>query len=385
MKHIAEPHMTEWQIIRNDKWLLSMITWMPPLLFYLLYSVFAQGLPRDLAIGVVDLDHSSISRKLIRTYDASPSLKVTTTFASAADGFSAMRAAKIYGLVIIEPNTEKDMTLGAGPVIEAYYNSQYLLIGKIIKSAIAEAHATLAVQIDAVKNLSTGSIAMDKAVAAAMPVATQITSLFNIGKDYSQFLASAILPAMWQIMIVMTIVYRLGLDLRKTKETKNFGLPSTWPNLFNRLAPYTFIFWLHGILMLIGMFILAGWPMHGSLTILVCAQFFTICACQVMAALIVYLIMDSARALSSAAAYVAPGLAFMGVTYPVTDMIYPARVWRNLLPASHYIDIQISQANYGVSIVHSLPQFMYLLLFLIPILIFPLLFRRTRIRQEVTS
>ncbi len=375
----------EWRHITSDKWLFSMVTWLPPLLFFLLYCVFAQGLPRDLAIGVVDLDHSSISRRLIRTYDASPSLAVTASYSSPAEGTAAMRDAKIYGLIIIPPNTEKDMTLGAGPAVEAYYNSQYLLIGKMVKSAIAAAHSTIAVQIDAVKNLTTGSIAMEKAVSEALPLSTQITSLYNIGKNYAQFLGSAVLPAMWQILIVMTTVYSLGKGLRKTKTKPASGLPATLSELANKLAPYTLIFWLQGILMLIGMFILAGWPMHGSLTILVCAQFLTVCACQIMAALIMYLIRDSARALSSAAAYAAPGLAFMGVTYPVTDMIYPARVWRSLLPMSHYIDIQISQANYGTSIANSLPQFTYLLLFMTPLLLLPILVKRVKRLQEISA
>lgn len=369
---------SEWQIIREDKWLFSMITWLPPLIFFLLYCVFAQGLPRDLPIGVVDLDKSTISRKLVRTYDADPSLAVVSMFSSPAEGIAAMRNAEIYGLIIIEADTEQDMTLGAGPVVQAYYNSQYLLIGKMIKSAIASAHGTLAVQIDAVRKLTTGAVAVDRAIAEAHPLSTQITSLYNIGKNYAQFLGSAVLPAMWQIMIVMTTVYSLGICLRKGTTSQSSGLPDTVGGLINKLAPYTLIFWLHGIIMLVGMFVLAGWPMHGSFAILICAGFLAVCACQIMAALIIYLTRDSARALSSAAAYAAPGLAFMGVTYPVTDMIYPARVWRSLLPASHYIDIQISQANYGASLVNTAPQFLYLLLFLFPLLLLLILVKRTR-------
>lgn len=385
MKEQGLSFSAEWQHIKSDKWLLSMVTWLPPLLFFLLYCVFAQGLPRDLAVGVVDLDHSSISRKLIRTYDASPSLGVTRSYGSPAEGIAAMRAAEVYGLIIIEADTEKNMTIGGGPAVHVYYNSQYLLIGKMIKSAVTAAHSTLAVQIDALKNLKTGSVAVDQAVAQALPLSTQVTSLYNIGRNYAQFLGSAVLPAMWQILIVMTSVYTLGIGLRKTGKNLPSGLPASLSGLISKLAPYTFIFWLHGILMLIGMFILAGWPMHGSLAILICAQFITVCACQIISALIMYLTRDSARALSSAAAYAAPGLAFMGVTYPVTDMIYPARVWRSLLPVSHYIDIQISQANYGASIASSLPQFVYLLLFMLPILLLALLVKRVHVRREVNT
>ena len=43
-----------------------------------------------------------------------------------------------------------------------------------------------------------------------------------------------------------------------------------------------------------------------------------------------------------------------------------ARVWRSLLPISHYIDIQIAQVNYGAAAMLSLPQLGHLALFILP-------------------
>ncbi len=345
-----------------------MVTWLPPLLFVLTYALFAQGVPRELAVGVVDLDKSPLSRKILRTYDASPTLALVRNFTSLAEGVEAMRSTEIYGLVYIGPDTENDVILGKGPVIEGFYNSQYLLMGKLVKAALAEAHHTVAAQIDVLKKLKTGTASIGEAVSQAVPVSTQVTSLYNIGRSYAQFLCSAIIPALWQILIVMVTVYAMGMELRPARA----GGCAQWLSdrpfkaLFYKLVPYTLIFWLHGVIWVTGLFVYVGWPMHGSFAVLLCALFLTVCACQAVAALIFLLIKDAARSLSSAAAYAAPGLAFMGVTYPVSDMIYPARLWRSLLPASHYIDIQISQTNYGATIMASAPQFAKLLLFVFP-------------------
>ncbi|MCK5914695.1 MAG: ABC transporter permease, partial [Deltaproteobacteria bacterium] len=154
--------------------------------------------------------------------------------------------------------------------------------------------------------------------------------------------------------------------------------------LLRKLAPYTLLFWLHGICYLLGMFVYLGWPMHGNLGYLIFCQLLTVCACQMAGALIFFLSQDPARSLGLAAAYAAPGLAFMGVTFPVTDMTLPARIWRSLLPASHYIDIQIAQTNYGAPLFLSQPQLLHLLLFVVPGAITCLLaFRITKANKQV--
>ncbi|MFQ3265687.1 MAG: ABC-2 type transport system permease protein, partial [Colwellia sp.] len=70
----------EWQIIYHDAWLKALLFWVPVLLSLIIWGIFSAGIARDLPIGIVDHDNSSMSRSLIRNYDASPSLAVTTYF-----------------------------------------------------------------------------------------------------------------------------------------------------------------------------------------------------------------------------------------------------------------------------------------------------------------
>ena len=70
-------------------------------------------------------------------------------------------------------------------------------------------------------------------------------------------------------------------------------------------------------------------------------------------------------ALSFAAAYSAPAFAFMGITFPATDMNTLAQIWRDLIPVSHYMQIQLDQSNHGASIETALPQMGALVLFFI--------------------
>ena len=358
-------YSSEWRKIYSDPWLLALVSWLPPLCFLLIYGIFSQGLARDLPIGIVDLDQSQLSRQMTRYYEASPTLAVASSYLSPADGISALRKGDIYGLILIPPKMEKDAILGHVPQVEAFYNNQFLLMGKLVKSAVIGVHTTVVAQVDVAKSLSSKTTTIGQAIGAAIPISTQMTPLFNLNNNYAQFLVSAIIPATWQIFIVMTSVLCLALELRRKGLVDWLGMHPLRA-LVKKFIPYTLLFWGHGVCFLVGMFVYLDWPMHGQLGYLMFCQLLTVCACQIMGALIFFLTKDSARSLGISAAYAAPGLAFMGVTFPVTDMTTPAQIWRSLLPASHYVEIQIAQTNYGVPLLLSLPQLQSLVLFAVP-------------------
>jgi ABC-2 type transport system permease protein len=229
--------------------------------------------------------------------------------------------------------------------------------------------------VDTLKNLKSDMVVMGQAMAAAVPVSSQTTPLFNSNNNYAQFLLSAIIPAIWQIFIVVTTVLSIARELRR-EGLAAWLSPNPFQALIKKLAPCTLLFWLHGISFLLAM-AAVGWPIHGNTGFLAFCQLLTVLGCQAAGALIFFLSRDPARSLGLAAAYSAPGLAFMGVTFPATDMTLPARIWRSLLPASHYIDIQIAQTNYGAPPFLSRPQIENLLLFVIPALLTLLLAIKT--------
>ncbi len=356
----------EWRVLFRDPWLASLVSWIPLLLFFIIWSIFSKGIARDIPIGVVDLDNSRLSRELIRHYDASPSLEVAFNFPRIDEGAAVLRSGKIYGLVIIPDRLEKETILGRPPQVTAFVNSQFLLIGKGVNSALMQAQGTFTTKIEVAQKLATGAPVITMALSAATPIGNQITPLFNISSNYAQFLVSAMLPAVWQILMVAVTVLSLAAEQRRDGFKEWLGaLPVR--ALLAKFFPLILLFWLHGLLFLWLMYILLGWPMHGNWTVLLFAQLVTVCASISAASLFYFVTQDAARGLSIAAAYAAPALAFMGVTFPVTDMTLPARIWRNLLPICHYIEIQIGQVNYGLPLHTALSKLQYLGFFVLPL------------------
>lgn len=356
----------ELRLLTGDPLLLSMVSWVPVSLYLIMWLIFCQGVATNIPMGIVDLDNSQISRGLIRQYDASPSITIDKYFISVAQGKEQLQAGKIYGLVVIPDNFEKDVIVGRPPQVTAFVNTQFLLTGKVINSALLEAQTTYSTKVDVVKNMTGHEPVFSMALSAARPIGSQITPLFNSNKDYAQFLLAAIMPAIWQILMVITCILSLAREQREHGLAGWLG-ETPFSSILAKMVVLGFLFLLSGMFFLYWMYIYLGWPMHGSWPILLYGQILTIIASISMAFLFFLIIKDPARSISVAAAYVAPALAFMGVTFPITDMTFPARAWRSMLPICHYIEIQIGQVNYAAPLQTVLPKFITLSLFFIPL------------------
>ncbi|MGK8175959.1 ABC transporter permease [Aeromonas dhakensis] len=355
----------EWRLLWQDPFGRALASWLPLLLMGILCWIFSAGLARDLKIGLVDLDQSVLSRQLAYSLDASAGLKVARQFDSIAEGANALRGGDIYALVVLPDHLERDARQGTQPRVTVFNNGQFILIAKLVNSALAQVVGTLNGQVGVLTAMADGK-ALPGALGQAVPINSQVTALYNLNASYAQFLLSAILPAVWQILVVL---YGLNALARTDRLGLDWTTKGVWFGLWRTLLPHVLIGWGWGLLWTLLLFKGFAYPMHGSWLMLTVGLGLASAACISMGAFFYAIIRDPARALSLAGAYTAPGFAFMGVTFPVSAMGDFAQFWRSLLPISHYVELQIGQTNYGQPLAAALPQFGALLLFLLPLLL----------------
>ncbi|MCO4202364.1 ABC transporter permease [Aeromonas hydrophila] len=355
----------EWRLLWQDPFGRALASWLPLLLMGILCWVFSAGLARDLKIGLVDLDQSLLSRELAFSLDASAGLKVAQQFDSIEAGARALRGGDIYALVVLPSRLERDARQGTQPQVTVFNNGQFILIAKLVNSALAQVVGTLNGQVGVLSAMAGGK-ALPGALGQAVPIASQVTALYNINSSYAQFLLSALLPAVWQILVVL---YGINALARTDRLGLDWTTKGVWFGLWRTLLPHVLIGWGWGLGWSLLLFKGFGYPMQGSWLVLTAGLGLASAACVSMGAFLYGIIRDPARALSLAGAYTAPGFAFMGITFPVSAMGDFAQFWRSLLPISHYVELQIGQTNYGQPLVAALPQFGALLLFLLPLLL----------------
>lgn len=373
----------QWQVLRQDKWLFSSLTWVPVALCLCMYWIFSQGIVNNLPIGVVDLDKTQLSQTLVQHYNSTSMLEVNRQFDDIAQAKRAMVGGEIYAILYIPHRFSRSIAQTLPPQVTLFYNSQFLLMGKLINSAAQQAQGTFNAKVSVVKSLAKGNTTSSAAAGRAVSVRTQITPLLNKGTNYAQFLVTAIVPAIWQICIVaLTILvlnanYRIaGIRAWLDREKVILGLSKT-------LAPYFLWFWFLGACFLIWFYYLIGWPMEGSWAVLLFAQMLTTLTCMIMGCFFFFLTCDPARAMSFAGAFTAPGFAFMGITFPATDMGSLAQLWRGLLPASHYIEVQISQASEGANVLQSLALLIPMWGYIFPLILTVFLIKKHRDKELI--
>ncbi|PJC87918.1 multidrug ABC transporter permease [Vibrio sp. HA2012] len=373
----------QWHVLANDKWLLSSLTWLPVLLGFILWWIFSQGLIRDLPVGIVDLEKSPLSQTLVRELDATSVMQADRYYVSVPEAKTALVAGEIYAYVVIPRHFERDVYLNTPPRISVFYNSQYILIGKLINSAVNLAAGTFSAQAGIQKQLSKGKMSILSAQGKTVTVRNQITPLFNLNSNYAQFLVSAIIPALWQIFIVVTTILFLSANDRIYGLVAMFGARPV-RRLISLCACYLPVYLLLGYIFLLWFSLGLKWPLAGSLLPLLYAQFLTAIAAMIMGCLFFFLTWDPARAMSFSAVFTAPSFAFMGVTFPATDMPFLAQVWRSFLPVSYYIEAQIEQFSYGVAPWQTILRFTPPILgYLLPFFLMVLLIRKHLKYQEI--
>jgi ABC-2 type transport system permease protein len=243
-------------------------------------------------------------------------------------------------------------------------NTQYILVGKIINAALSQTLLFSAAEVEFVQDLTqTSNRELSKR--DLNPIGLQASSFFNTYQNYFLFLVSALLPSVWQIFIVVVTLVSFGSLFKEHKEREFFYDQYIFARIIGKLLPYTLTYTLLGILFLFFIYGSMGWVFEGSFAVTIFAQFLTVIAYQGIALLFFVTGFDYARSLSLGAVYTAPAFAFLGVTFPVYNMNGFALFWRDMLPISHYMELQISQANYGAELFLELERLSTIALFFV--------------------
>ncbi|MGX3045575.1 ABC transporter permease [Helicobacter sp. T3_23-1056] len=321
------------RLLSRHKVLCLIYVVLPLLVGWFIYAVFMASLPRDLPIGVVDFDRSVASDEALFMIDSSATTKITKSYQNISQAKEDLSVNKIYALVVIPQNYERDIKQGNGTTIALYFNAQFVLIGKAISSALEGVIGTLNAKQWSGKNL-VKSQNLSLSIASSMPIFSQIIPLYNSSNNYSQFMLTLLLPCMLQILSALGMLHLL----RKP--------PSSLKSLITRYVfnSLVFVFWaLFQIVLLKKL----GFENRGDLGILLCGSALLVFGVNGVVVCIQSVINDFKKAVGFVAIYTAPSLAFAGVTYPQNAMNVLALFWSKFLPISHFMELFIQQANYG--------------------------------------
>lgn len=351
------------QIRSHSRYILAMIV-LPLLSFALTWGLFSNQYPQNLPIAVVNLDHSSISRTVIKAIDATSAVEVSFQVSDPSQAKDLILRGKIYAFVILPHGLEEDILRGRGGEVIAYTNTQMLLPGSIISSSLNTAVATVSAGINFQSRQRRGEIS-EAAIDHLEPINLDRHALFNPQLNYMYFLAAALCPTFFQIFILMTVVMAMGSEFKNgtTDTWLETAGGSVWKAVTGKLAIYFITFSLLGLVMLVIILNGFGVPLRGSLLTLITATILLVLAYLSCGILLVFLCPSLRMALSLASFFSGTAFAFVGLTFPQSGMPALGKAWSNVLPLTHYLRVFLEQTIRNADLSESIPEILILFIF----------------------
>ena len=130
-----------WEIIkrelgfmRHNGLYIACLVAFPLLVMIFFTTLMGAGQPADMPVGVVDLDNSSMSRKVVRSLDAFQNTHVEARYTDVAAAREALQRGEIYAFIYFPRDCSANMLAGRQPGISFYYTMSFLSAGSLLMS-----------------------------------------------------------------------------------------------------------------------------------------------------------------------------------------------------------------------------------------------------------
>jgi ABC-2 type transport system permease protein len=353
--------LREFRLLLRRPALAGLVVLLPLLMIALLTGIFRAGIPTGMAIAVIDMDRSELSRGITRMLDAAPELQVTHQALSLSEARTLIVSGHVRGAIYMPNGLERDITRGERPEIVTFYDNQHMSAGSLVargaRNAIDTALAGLRLSIRQGQGESP-----IQAQVSIQPIPLQAHALFNPAFDYVHFLLAALVPTILQIIAAAGTAYAISLDFGPGRNPQVLAriAGGVLPAVLGKLLPYTLLF-----LLILGVSDIAlyGWlgvPLRGSLMLMASGALLFVLAAQLIGALAFVLTRDMGRAASIIAVITAPAFGFMGIGFPREAMSPLAQAWGAMIPGTWYVELRIDQSLRGTPVEISLAPVLWL-------------------------
>ncbi|MBB4843496.1 ABC-2 type transport system permease protein [Paucibacter oligotrophus] len=334
---------------------LAMLSWLPLLLGLMMIWSFAAGLPTRLPIGVLDGDHSGLSRQLQRMLDAAPGLRIAAQYGDEQALQRSLRAGEVYAALIIPPELARDIKHGQAGQLALLHNAQFATHSGLIQKEVRTVVGTLSAGIELTARNKRGQ-SPQAARQAFEPLRASLGALYNGALNYQQFLATALIPALLHLLAMVAGGWTVGRELRDATAPDWLAASQgqALPALLTKLLPawvllnaVNLVFWL--------IFARLGLLPEGGLAPLLALHGLMLALYLALGAAIALAGRSLRLALSAAGFITAPAFAFSGLAFPLMAMPEGARLWAQALPFTWVLQGQLGLLQMGQGLASLLP------------------------------
>ena len=325
-----------------------------------------EGLPLKVPVGMVDLDHSSLSRKVGRSLSASELIDISSDLEDFHSAMEKVRSGEIYGFFLIPRDFQKKAIGGSTPTLSFYSNMAIFVPGSLSYKGFKTIAVTTSGGI--VKTTLVGAGA-DETTAGSLiqPMVIRTHPLNNPWTNYAIYLCQSFIPCLLALIVLLVTVFSICQE-HKTGSSVEW-LREAGGNmamaLLGKLLPQTLIFTAVGVALQSVMFGYLHFPLNNHPLHMILAMFLLVAACQGFAVFITEMLPNLRIALSVMSLTGILCFSIAGFSFPVEKMYGGVAIFSYLVPIRYYFLIYIDQALNGIPIYYSRLYYIALLIFML--------------------
>lgn len=321
----------------------------PFIIMGVLWTIFWGESLTQIPLAVVDESQGYYSRELVRALQASQFLNVSL-FPSKRSAQKALSGGRVFGVLAIDADYDKNLLKRTGAQISAWDNNEYLLVGGNLNKGISGVGAALNAKYQR-NNLAGLGVPAVAWQSISAPVQISETALYNPSVNYMYFLGLGLLPAVLQLFICLSVCYSFLWEIKSfhIKHLQTDFAVHPYGASAAKMMFYILVYFAVMLCLLEILIFRFGLPVQGSF-LRVCAGTLACIFLTASTALLIAGITNNLRlAMSVCACYAAPAFAYYGVSFPVDSMPFLARCWAELMPGTHLNRIFINEFLRGAN------------------------------------
>lgn len=339
--------LREWQRMTSRRLYLGVCVFLPLFTLFFMATIFGNGQMENIPIGIVDQDNTATSRVIVRNISAVPTFKVTRHYVNEAAARKAVQKKEIYGYLSIPSQFEQNAITGKDATLSYYYHYALLSVGGELMAAFETSLAPVSLSPIVLKAMALG-VDKKQITTFLLPVQANNHPIYNPSLDYSVYLSQPFFFVLFQILILLTTVYVVGIEIK-------FRTADDWLStakgdiviaVLGKLLPYTIIYILIGWLGNYVMFGILHIPFQGSWWLMNIITALFIVATQAFGLFLFSLFPALPLVISVVSMVGSLGATLSGVTFPVPNMYPLVEGASYLFPVRHFTEI-IQTMLYG--------------------------------------
>ncbi len=329
-------------------------------------TLMGNGLPDNLNVAVIDQDHSTNSRSIIRNIDAFQHSRVAYLCSDFTEARDLMQRGKIYGIFLIPEGFSRDLQSQRQPTISYYCNDAYYPAASLIFQdfmQMSELVGGAATQ----STLRARGLDNQRTAAFLQPIIVERHALNNPWINYSVYLNNVLVPSVLMIFVFLVTVYTIGVELKDgtAREWMKMADDSIFKAIMGKLLPQTCIFFILGTIYNLVMFGLLKMPCRGGIPIMLLMTYLFILACQGFGVFLIGLITNFRFSMAISCLWGIVSISMSGFTFPVSHMQPVLKALSIFFPLRHYFQIYVCEALNGYSLYYCLDHVIFLMIFIL--------------------